>query len=284
MTKPISVQLYSVQEQLSRDFEGTFERIAELGYEAVELTMPVGTPPEANEAMDRELRALYGNTPIPPAPTAEQLSAANLKRVLDNTGLKVSAAHVYLPDGDTAEEIFDAQELLGNTMLVGGLGFDSPSDLDSVERMAERFNVAAERARRRGMRVGYHNHHDEVAPLAGGRSGLELFYDRLDPEVFAEIDIYWAHVGGRNPAELIRSLGNRAELLHVKDAAVGFGDRQAGPTTPSSPLGQGALDVGGALDAATSASWWTVEVELLPGEKAFTVLAENLAYLNMRGA
>ena len=45
---------------------------------------------------------------------------------------------------------------------------------------------------------------------------LHLF-DALDPDVIAEVDIYWAKVGGVDPAALVAELGERAALLHVKD-------------------------------------------------------------------
>ena len=36
MTQPIALQLYTVRDQLARDFEGTIRRVAEIGYAGVE--------------------------------------------------------------------------------------------------------------------------------------------------------------------------------------------------------------------------------------------------------
>ena len=59
------------------------------------------------------------------------------------------------------------------------------------------------------MRVGYHNHAWEFATDFDGRSGLDVFYELCEPDVIAEIDIYWAQLGGRDPVDLVRTLGER---------------------------------------------------------------------------
>jgi len=93
------------------------------------------------------------------------------------------SSHVHLPEGEQAEAVLDEQELLGSTVLVTPVlldpesgAFESFSDLDRIKALAERFNRAAELARSRRMRVGYHNHAWEFGTDFDGRSGLEEFY------------------------------------------------------------------------------------------------------------
>ena len=52
MTKPIAVQLYTVREALAQDWEGTLERIAEMGYIGVE-TAGFGYAPSRAAAIDK---------------------------------------------------------------------------------------------------------------------------------------------------------------------------------------------------------------------------------------
>ena len=64
------------------------------------------------------------------------------------------------------------------------------------------------------------------------------------PTVFAEVDIYWAQVGGADPAALVAELGER------RRAAAREG--RAGATTRAAPMvavGDGAIDIAGVLAA-----------------------------------
>ena len=70
MTPPISLQLYTLRDLLSQDFEGTIRNVADMGFVGVET---------AN---------MFGDSPA---------SAASLFREL---GLTVSGAHSPLPLGD----------------------------------------------------------------------------------------------------------------------------------------------------------------------------------------
>ena len=56
MTQPIALQLYTVRDQLARDFEGTIRRVAEIGYAGVETAhFPEGVSPAAAKALFDEL-------------------------------------------------------------------------------------------------------------------------------------------------------------------------------------------------------------------------------------
>jgi sugar phosphate isomerase/epimerase len=98
-----------------------------------------------------------------------------------------------------------------------------------------------------GLRVGYHNHEFELATRIDGRHALEVFADRLDPNVVLEVDTWWAHVGGADVPALLERLGDRVVALHLKD-----GDGSGGGHVQV-PLGQGVLPVREILDAAPAA-------------------------------
>jgi sugar phosphate isomerase/epimerase len=264
----LSVQLYSLGAAPAEDPSAVVAHLAELGYQAVEPVLGVGTPPEMAE-WARSMGAGDIGTVDPVA----------LKRAVDEHGLVVRSTHAQLPDGPAAEEILDVQSALGSELLVVPALFDVAAggleqfdDLDRIKAVAERFDRAAERARARGIRIGYHNHFWEFGTAIDGRSGLERFYELVDPAVFAEVDVYWAQAGGRDPVDLVRRLGDRALLLHVKD-----GDGQLG--TPSLPLGEGVVDVDGVLAAATAAVAHVVELEGLEADAVWPVLDQCARYL-----
>ena len=65
-------------------------------------------------------------------------------------------------------------------------------------------NAGATVAREHGLTVGYHNHWQEF-DLVEGRPAYEHMLERLDPEVFLEVDTYWAMVAEHRPEDVIAS-------------------------------------------------------------------------------
>jgi sugar phosphate isomerase/epimerase len=281
LSAPLAVQLYaSVAASMATDPGGTLDRLAEAGYVGIEAASSTGTSEAFNAYIENLLKNLYGEElgQLGMAQMAPPLPASELRRLADDNGLQICAAHAQLPDGSEASAILDEQAELGNTLLVTTVLFDEEhgwfetfAELDAIKRAAERFNVAQDNARAYGMRVGYHNHAWEFGASFDGRSGLEVFFDLVDPAVFAEVDIYHAQIAGRDPAELVRSLGDRVQLLHVKD---GNGTAEG----PSAPVGQGVIDIPGVLAAAPHSQWHVVELEHL-GAEVWPAVTESARYL-----
>jgi sugar phosphate isomerase/epimerase len=256
MAARLSVQLYSLGAEAVTDTAAMVARLASLGYAAVEPVVSTGSTPAL-----REFGRSMGMKELPP------LDVAALRSSLDEHGMVAPSCHVALPEGAMAQAILDEQEDLGSSLLVAPAVFDEKAgkleafdDLDSIKRLAERFNVAADLARPRGMRVGYHNHFWELETDFGGRSGLELFYELTAPDVVAEVDMYWAQVAGRDPVD-----------LHVKDGSGSFQD-------PSLPLGTGVVDLPAVLAAGDCVQWHVVELEGV-GDGTWSALEQGARYL-----
>lgn len=225
MRLPIAVQLYSVRDLLPADFEGVVRRIAAMGYQGVETAGFPGSTPEAAARLFREL------------------------------GLTVCSAHVPLPTPENQAEVFDTLAVLDCQRAV--IAWQPPElfqSLEGIGRAAEALNAAARLAAAHGVTLFYHNHAFEMQPVAG-RPALYHLVERLDPAVMLEVDTYWARVGGVDPAALLRDLGPRAALLHIKD----------GPGTPDDPMvavGDGVMDFPAVLAAADGhAQWLIVELD-----------------------
>lgn len=262
---PLALQLYTVRDAFAADPADTLLGIAGLGITGVEPVCATGLPDD--------LRRDIAQWTVP---------AAQLRQLLDDNGLVVASAHTALPDGPDAEAVLDEQELLGNTYLivsslyaVGGAGIDDLEQPDTLKRVAERFNRAADRAARRGMRIGYHNHFWEWRHGGHGRPGYDVWWDQLDPTVVAEVDIYWAYVAGADPASVIAGLGPRAELLHVKD-----GPGVLGP--PMTSVGEGQVDIRAALAAGEHVRWRIIEMDECAGDVMATVRA-SVEWLTRHG-
>jgi sugar phosphate isomerase/epimerase len=222
---PVALQLYSIRETLAKGFEAGVRKVAEMGYAGVETAGFPGTTPEAAARLFREL------------------------------GLGVSSAHSALPLGDKKNEVLDAMAAIGcKRIVLAWLPPEQFTSLEAVYRATDMLNAAAEVARAHGLTVGYHNHWQEFT-LVEGRPAYEHMLERLDPDVFWELDTYWAMVAEHDPADVIAALGPRASLLHLKD----------GPGTMQDPMtavGDGVQDWLHIMPAGEKyAEWLIVEID-----------------------
>lgn len=227
------MQLYTLRDHT--DLPDTLHRLAALGYQAVEPYNPLNDP-------------------------------AGFRALLDETGLAVHSTHAPLL-GDQRDDVARALEIIGlDTVIVP---FIAPADFADLPRTIAALNDAAAWAAKNGLRLGYHNHAWELE-LVGGRHALEIVAEQLDPAVFFEIDVYWAHVGGADVPALLRRLGDRVKFLHVKD----------GPGTPEAAMtavGSGTLPIGEILAAAPDA-FRVVELDRCDTDM-WQAVADSLTYL-----
>lgn len=222
---PIGVQLYSLREKAKKDMPGALKDIAAGGYIGVEMA------------------SLYGH------------KAADVRKMLDDVGLIASSAHVDMPTPENVKEIVETAQALGYKMIITNRGPDMFAGPDGVKRVAEELQKAAELLRPHGLKFGYHNHYWEFELTDG-----QLKYDqlmKLAPDVFGEVDIYWAsNFGTVNVPEVIARHRSRLPLLHIKD----------GPLVrdqPHTAVGAGKVDVAACIGAADPKvlQWLVVELD-----------------------
>lgn len=238
--QPLGIQLYSVRDDIGpADLDRTLARLAGFGF------------------THAEPYDILGDT--------ERLGAA-----LRDAGLSAATAHASVLRHDVAD-ILDAAQALGvGCVITPYVDPGSIADRAGVERLADALNAAAESAAARGIRIGYHNHWWEIEPRFEGRTALEVLADELAPEVFLEVDTYWAQVGGADVPALLGALGDRVLSLHVKD---GPGVKEQ----PHTAVGKGVIDVPAILAAAPDAQR-IVELDECATD-IFEAVAESRAYL-----
>ncbi len=239
----ISLQLYTVREHTARDMPATLRRLAEIGYTAVEL-------------------AGYGG-----------LSTQELRASLDDFGLRVSGAHVPLDAWETdPEDVISEMHALDCAHAVVPIIPPERRDEESVSRLAESFSRWGELCRSEGITFSYHNHAFEFAPL-GETTMWEVLLRETDPElVHLELDLYWVRYGGVDPETVLRDLGGRISLVHLKDMAA---DEQRSDL----PVGEGTLPWQELLQAADGAGveWFVAEQD--NPRDAFEDVQSSLRYM-----
>ncbi len=225
MTKPIAVQLYSVRDALAQDFESVIKKVAAAGYQGVEP---------------------YGG-----------LDAKKVAEWCKTLGLQIPSTHSDLPLGDKREAVLASAKTLGVKYLIcPHISADEFKTVEGAIAVCNRLNEANKIARDAGLTFGYHNHWFEFEPISGmGTYPNKVMSEYLDPTVCFEIDTYWAQVGGQDPIAVIKELGARAPLLHIKD---GPADNK---NSDMVAVGEGAMDINGILDAGKSAEWLIVELD-----------------------
>jgi sugar phosphate isomerase/epimerase len=247
MSAPIALQLYSVREQLEADFEGTLERVAAMGYTAVESGQFAGDP--------RRQAELFGNL-----------------------GLQVVAAHVKPPVGKDRETTLAFMDALGTDRLV--VPWLDPKvyyeSAEGVQKAAALLNEAAANSSEHGLRFFYHNHDFEFGRI-DGRLIFDMLQEQLDPAVLFEIDTYWVQTAGVNATAVVRELGARAPLLHIKD---GLLKRDL----PMVAVGDGQMNFKETIPAGDPfTEWLIVELDRCAGDMMLAV-SRSLAYLNRLAA
>jgi sugar phosphate isomerase/epimerase len=243
MNTPIALQLYSVREELARDFDGTLEKIKGMGYTAVETGQFAG---------DAQIQA-------------EKFSQYNLE---------VVAAHVKPPLGEDKQSSLDFMNTLGIERLV--VPWLDPNEYFQTQagvlKAADQLNRAALNSWDRGFSFYYHNHDFEFKEI-DGRPAFDRLLENLDPRILFEIDTYWVTTAGGDIVSLLEKLGSRAPLIHIKDGPL---NRQE----PMVALGEGKMEIEKVLSAGKPhAEWVIVELDRCAGDMMEAV-GRSLNYLS----
>ena len=224
--------------------------------------------------------AALGVQCVEPYGFGDPADARALRAEAAAAGLAIPSVHGAIPRD--ANPYFAALREAGAAIAVLPVpealeGFDRDvfASADGIARFAEALSALADVAERHGARVGYHNHWWEWAPLPGGGTAYDALWERADPRVLAEVDLYWAQVAGQVPAEVVARLGPRAELVHVKDGA-------GAPDEAQVPPGSGAIELADALAAgAATITARIIEADRVDGDP-MDYIAAGAAWLRTR--
>ena len=208
------VQLYMVRRQAATDLAGVLKAIQQIGYTQIELFPVVYDHP-----------------------------AAELKKIVDDSGLGLVAAHFGY--AGYQEKIEYAKQLGLKYMVCSMLPKEQWTSTAGFEKAAADFNQWGQQVSQEGMKLVFHNHCYEFKPQVDGVTGWQTLMGATDPTlVNLELDIYWLIQGGQNPSAMMRQYKNRVKLIHLKDrtqgATTGF---DMGPGAQHfTELGKGTID------------------------------------------
>ncbi len=195
METKLGLQLWSVRNALDKDFAGTLEKIAEIGYKDIQINSSQVSP----EGMT------FG----------KGVRAPEVRKYLDRFGLRAVSAH-FVPTSDMRlETIAEDLKVLGADTLACAIWFWS--NRQDVVEFNRSFNQYAETLKKLGVQLYYHNHFHEFQ-VFGDKSIFDMMIEDFDKDlVMFEFDTYWAVRGGQDPIYWMKKLGKRADLIHQKD-------------------------------------------------------------------
>jgi len=178
---PIAIQLYSVRDELEKDFAGTLRKIKAFGYEGVEFA------------------GLYGNQP------------SDVSKILKEIGLIPLSAHVPFTD-----LMADPEGVIDTYAGIGCKYIAIPYLTPEYRPNAEKFNeviegagIIGKAAKKQGLKLLYHNHDFEFEKV-NGKYALDVLYESVPADLLeTEIDTCWVNVGGENPSDYIRKYAGR---------------------------------------------------------------------------
>lgn len=185
----VSVQLWSVKDEVRNDFKGTLQKLSEMGFQGVEFAGEFGE---------------YAENP------------KGIKEFLNTIGLEVSGAHVHFDKltADNFEQTVTFYRDLGTTMLI--IPYDERAyDPNGIEQVVSELNALAEKLAPFGMQIGFHNHAKEFDAYKATTYWDYLAKSTPD-NVVLQLDVGWVTFAGKDPVEYVQRYPGRTVTTHYK--------------------------------------------------------------------
>lgn len=265
---PLGLQLYSVREQLQKDYAGTLKQVGSLGYREVEAAGFFNLPPAEVKAA---MKAAGLNC------VSAHYSSSTLQQHFD----EIVEFHKAL---GTAKYIICSFPGFRNNSKVAHMPYKSQVTsftLDDWKWNADKFNEWGKKVQAAGFQFGYHNHTMEFVAQNGVVPFDQLLKD-TDPKLVAiELDCGWVTVGGGSPEHYLRTYADRIKMLHVKDFAKDTGHSSVDNPPPAAELGRGTADYPKIFAAVKPGSikHMFVEQEAFPDLPAMEALKVDADYM-----
>lgn len=236
MEKYIGTQCYGLRKEFEKDFIGTIDRIAEIGFTAIEPLITLGRT--------------QGKIPLD-IWSIEMLELAAEEAA--DKGMSIPSMHVgagigniTIPAKKVADSIAEIHDMTGCSNYVFSGMF---SDAAGAKKWGTYLRTVSDLIRPMGCTVIYHNHDDEWAQIkVGGQPvrAIEYFLSVAGPDVMLELDVGWASLG-YDEVRLADRYRRRIAMLHCRDfdkkALSGRYTRKNMPVEYFVPVGTGAVKV-----------------------------------------
>ena len=165
LKKSLGFQVWTIKDQLIKDFYGTLKMMADLGYQSVEMCSPPG----------------YESSGFGPL---MKLKASEMKKIINDAGLVLESTHYGMGElRDNLNERIDfALESGQKQMICSSFWLPKNATMSDWMKAVDELNEIGAITKKAGIQTGFHNHHMEFEKIDG-----KLIYDALmehfDPEL-----------------------------------------------------------------------------------------------------
>jgi len=216
LNKPLGFQVWTVKDQLIKDFGGTLKMMVDLGYQSVEMCSPPG----------------YESSGFGPL---VGMSGSEMKNIVEDSGLVLQSTHYGMGELRTnlKERMDFALESGQQQMICSSFGLPESASMDNWHKAIDELNEFGAKTKRLGIQLGYHNHHTEFAKIDDTLIYDELM-DRFDPDmVKMQFQVAVISIGYR-AAYYFNKYPGRFLSAHLADWST-KAEKQV-------PIGQGVVD------------------------------------------
>jgi len=251
--KTMGFQLYSLRDMVAGSgIQSVLEAVSRIGYKNL-------------EAANYDNGKIYG------------LAPADFKKRVDDLGMKCTSAHLgqaYTKEKEVEvmgwwDKAIEAHHKLGVKYIVQPfMPVNEKSKLDDLKIYCDYFSTVGSKTAAAGIAFGYHNHTTEFRKI-----GDQVIFDYMlnnvsKKHVCFELDVYWCHEGGSDPAEYLKKYAVQIRLTHIKDA------KEIGAS--------GKMDFKAIFDQmnANKVKDWYVEIEEYTNNDAVASAQQSFDFLN----
>lgn len=186
----LGLQLYTVKDELEKDYLGTIRKVGKMGYDGVEF----------------------------PGGVMEAASAEDIKRTADDAGLEIAGAVFMLDELENKyDEILQYCRKINCPVIVFPWILEEDRTKVGYLKIAQRLNAMGKRLKNENIKLLYHIHGYEFENF-DGKTGIDIMIEESNPEYFnLEIDVYWVEWARVNSVEFMKKYGSRSPSIHFKD-------------------------------------------------------------------
>lgn len=207
---PVGFQIWTIKDELLKDFPGTLKKMSDMGYKTVEMCSPPG----------------YGFKEL------INMKAGEMKKIINDAGLEFASTHYGFGEfrNNLDERIAWAAETGQKQMICSSFWLPEKATMSDWMKACDEINVMGMKSKKAGIQMGYHNHHMEFEKIDG-----TLIYDamlkQLDPE-YVKMQFQVAVISiGYKASDYFTKYPGRFISAHLSDWSVKE-DKQK-------PIGQG---------------------------------------------
>src|SRR5215472_3997233 len=264
---PVGFQIHGVRVQLIKDFVGTIQRLAKIGYISVELCSFKGYAGDVQ-------RGDFG-------PLAD-MQPAQIRRLIEDAGMSVSGCHFRLAELKNREigRTLDWSMGVGANYVI--LAEDPDMSMAEWRCAFELMNQCGEQVRKAGLTFALHTPFGIWKKLDGVMVLDEMMRSVRPENLIYQLDLSTAWLNGIDSAKYLAGHPGRFFSVHLRD-----GKRPEQPVTSMSslPLGEGEINLKEVLSSAENTGVENCVVEMEVDSRtdpieAFRASAEYLRRLS----